>query len=154
MKRQRWLAGLICYVAFGAATQISDPEKFVSEVYRRLAANERASTPYEAPVDIYTPRLKALIAADRRRAKGEVGCVDFDFWVNGQDWELSNIHVSGRDVANRAGQKLVIATFVNLGEANEIHFDFLQVGGKWLLDDVHSVKNAPWTLSQLLKCQP
>lgn len=138
--------------AFAASTEILDPAKFVSGVYSHYAANERRSTAYVPPDDIYTPRLKALFAEDKRRAGGEVGCIDFDFWTNAQDWGLRNIHVTSRDVAQHPDQKVVIATFVNLGEPQEIHFDFQKIGGRWLLDDVHSLKNQPWTLSKLLKC--
>ena len=36
------------------------------------------------------------------------------------------------------------------------HMDetFVRIGGKWLLDDVHSLKGERWTLSKLLMCSP
>jgi hypothetical protein len=144
------LTALMSPDVFGAATQIPDPAKFVSDVYARFVASDS----YRAPEDIYTPRLKALLENDKRQANGEVGCIEFDFWVNGQDWKLSNVRVTGQDVPNRPNGKLVIATFVSIGQREEIHFDFLRVGGRWLLDDVHSVKDPRWTLSELLKCRP
>jgi hypothetical protein len=146
------LAAALFPGAFAASTEILDPGNFVSEVYNHYAANEHRSTAYVPPADIYTPRLKALFAEDKRRAGGEVGCIEFDFWTNAQDSGLHNVRVTSQDVANHPDQKVVIATFVNLREPQEIHFDFQKVGGKWLLDDVHSLKDQPWTLSKLLKC--
>jgi hypothetical protein len=136
----------------GAATEIVDPAKFVTDVYSRYAASDRKGGTYSAPADIYTPRLKALFAEDKRRAGGEVGCIEFDFWTNAQDYGLRDVHVTSQDVTGHPDQKLVIATFLNLRQPQEIHFDFQKVGGKWLLDDVHSLKKETWTLSKLLHC--
>lgn len=139
--------------ALAWATEIGDPVEFVQSVYRHIAASEpSAREPYTPPDDIYTPRLKARFDADARRAKGEVGCVDFVFWINGQDSELKNVRVSRRPVpGGPADRMMVIATFLN-GTPQEIHFDFQKIKGKWLLDEVHSFKEIPWTLSALLKC--
>jgi Protein of unknown function (DUF3828) len=138
--------------ALSAATEIVDPPKFVTDVYDRIVATERRSPGYEPPTDIYTPRLKALFAEDKRHANGEVGCIEFDFWTNAQDWGLRNVRVTSQDVPDHPDRKLVIATFTNLRQPEEIHFDFQKVGGKWLLDDVQSLKKETWTLSKLLKC--
>ena len=135
------------------ATDIGDPGEFVKDVYKKLAASETSTRgPYAPPTDIYSPRLAALFAADEARAKGEVGCIDFDFWINAQDSELKEVRVTVRPASSETGSLMVIATFRN-GPLQEIHFDFKKIGGRWLLDDVHSVKKPQWTLSALLKCQ-
>lgn len=137
-----------------AATDIADPEKFVSDVYKRYVAAQQTHKDYNAPQDIYTPRLAGLFAKDRRLSKGEVGCIDFDFWVNGQDWKLGKVNVSGQPVPGHPDQKLVVAAFDNLRTPMELHFHFVQQRGKWLLDDVDSLKGEKWTLSRLLSCWP
>ena len=138
---------------FAAGTEIADPVNFVSDVYKNYMASRKAK-PYLPPQDIYTPRLKRLLDEDRRKAKGEVGCIDFDFWVNGQDWRLSKLQVVSGKAPSGPDRQVVVATFVSLGSAEEIHFDFERIRGKWLLDDVHSIKGMPWTLSKLLSCWP
>ena len=131
------------------ATDIADPAKFVSDVYKKYMANAH----YEAPSDIYTPRLKRLFDEDRRKANGEVGCVDFDFWLNGQDFSIrKQPDVTGK--SSSPGRQTAIATFVNIRTPMEIQFDFVRIDGKWLLDDVHSLKGERWTLSKLLSCWP
>jgi hypothetical protein len=147
MTRKLALCALLFSGMLGA-TEIADPAKFVTDVYSRYVTKKN----YDPPTDIYTPRLKALFAEDKRRAGGEVGCYEFDFWTNAQDWRLRDVHVTSQDVPGHLDQKLVIATFQNLGQPEEIHFDFQKIGGKWLLDDVHSLKKEPWTLSKLLHC--
>jgi len=135
-----------------AATRIDDPKTFVSDVFRRLIASQAKDRSYEPPEDIYTTRLAKLIRDDRRKAHGEVGCLDFVFWVNGQDWVITDLAVTSTDEGE--DRKTVIAKFRNTGDPQEIHFDFRRVAGRWLLDDAHSLMGEKWTLSQILKCTP
>jgi len=136
--------------ALPASVRISDPASFVAEVYRNLAASESTNQSYLPPEHIYTPRLSKLLQDDKRRAKGEVGCLDFVFWVNGQDWMITNLRITNG--AASQDRTVVIARFVNIDMPEEIHFDFHRIAGGWLLDDVHSVKEPRWTLSDILKC--
>lgn len=133
-----------------SAAPIDDPKAFVTEVYRRLIASQSAGHDYNPPEDIYTARLAKLIHDDEKRAKGEVGCLDFVFWVNGQDWVITNLTVSSSDAGPQ--RKMIVAKFRNTGDPQEIHFDFRRNAGRWLLDDVQSVRAPRWTLSQILKC--
>jgi hypothetical protein len=139
-------------VVLSAPTQIDDPKTFVTEVYRRLVAAQSNSSSYSPLEDIYTARLAKLIRDDKQKAKGEVGCLDFNFWVNGQDWKITNLTITSTDEGQ--DRKTVIAKFRNTGDPQEIHFDFRRNAGRWLLDDVHSLTAPPWTLSQILKCAP
>ena len=135
-------------VLLPAATRIDDPKGFVTEVYRRLLADSS----YEPPADIYSARLGKLLRDDRRKAKGEVGCLDFVFWVNGQDWKVTNLTITRSD--DGPDRKTVAAKFLNFGDPQEIHFDFRRNAGHWLLDEVQSVAGQKWTLSDILKCTP
>src|SRR5258708_5273461 len=115
-----------------AASRIDDPKTFVTEVYRRIVAAQSTHSSYTPPDGIYTPRLEKLLRDDERKAKGEVGCLDFDFWVNGQDWTITHLTITSVD--NGQERKTVISKFLNLGDPQEIHFDFRRNAGHWLLD--------------------
>jgi len=136
--------------SLAAATRIDDPANFVTEVYRHYVAAQSGAHSYNPPDDIYTARLAKLIRDDRQRSKGEEGCLDFDFWVNGQDWKITNLNITSASAG--LDRKTVIAKFRNTGERQEIRFDFRREAGRWLLDDVHSAAAPPWTLSEILKC--
>ncbi len=140
---------LFSTVLFGA-TKIDDPKAFVTEVYRRYSGPK--SRDYSPPDDIYTARLTKLLRDDRRKAKGEVGCLEFDYWVDGQDFMISRVTVTSTDEG--ADRKTVIAKFLNFDKPREIHYDFRRMAGRWLLDDVHSTVDPTWTLSEILKCTP
>lgn len=129
-------------------TRINDPMQFVTGVYRRLMINKS----YDPPEDIYTPRLSELFRQDRVRSKGEVGCLEFVFWVNGQDWMITNLKITKESPA--PDRQIVIARFVNLKTPEEIHLEYQRVGGRWLLDEARSVQSERWVLSQILKCAP
>jgi hypothetical protein len=142
------LAPLLFLNVLSAATRIDDPKAFITEVYRRYSAVK--SSDYFPPDDIYTPRLAKLLRDDRRKAKGEVGCLEFNYWVDGQDFTITRVAITGADEA--PDRKTIIAKFANFDKPREIHYDFQRVGGRWLLDDVHSTLDPTWTLSALLKC--
>ena|SRR5579862_2256819 len=145
-------AVLIAAQISAAPLAINDPVSFVTDVYRNYVKAQSTHGDYTPSESIFTSRLRKLIRDDRKKAKGEVGCLDFDFWVNGQDWTISKIDV--RSGTRSEDRWEVIAKFVNLGSPEEIHFDFQRINGRWLLDDARSVKNERWILSGILKCTP
>lgn len=145
------MLALAAHPAIYAATRIVDPKAFVTEVYNKYVRSQSTHKEYEPPEDIYTDRLAKLIQDDRKKAHGEVGCLDFDFWVDGQDFTITNLKIT--EGAASSDRKTVIASFRNLDANEEIHFEFRQTAGRWLLDEVRSVKKPAWTLSQILKCQ-
>jgi hypothetical protein len=142
---------LLSVLPLSAATHIDDPKTFVTEVYRRFMA-ESTRSPYTPPGDIYTPGLEKLLSDDKRKAKGEAGCLDFVFWLNAQDWKITNLTITSS--ADGQDRQTVVTKFRNSGEPQEMHFDFRRMSGRWLLKDAHSLSAPPWTLSELLKCSP
>jgi hypothetical protein len=139
-----------CALTLSAATRIDDPKIFVSDVYRRIIATQSDKSSYTPPDDIYSARLAKLFRDDRRKAKGEVGCLEFFFWANGQDWAISDLTVTSADQG--PNRKTVTARFMNIDRREEIRFDFLRNGRRWMLDEVYSAAAAPWKLSEILMC--
>ncbi len=131
-----------------AATVVADPAAFVQSVYARLAKGGD----YVPPEDIYTPRLAALWALAEREAHGEVGRIDFLFWIDGQDGTPSDVHVRTVPVEGRKDRRIVVATFKNGDRAEDLRFYFQYTQAGWKLDDVVDAKGlSPWTLSVILK---
>jgi len=131
--------------ANAAPTRIDDPVKFVTATYAATVGKK------PEPDDIYTPRLDALFKLDTKEAGGEVGRIDFDFWMNGQDGTVSGVTVSKVDVDNAKGRMIVVAKFKNEKTPNEIHFYFERTAAGWKLDDARSMAGDPWVLSLMLK---
>jgi hypothetical protein len=139
-------------------TRIGDPEAFVAGVYRRLATLQTTpDAPVLEPTDIYTPRLEALFAEDRRQAGNQIGCIDFDIWTNDNAGDVESPRVTSRGKSASPDRRVVVASFFHTSggskEPQELQFDFHKIGEYWLVDEVHSLKDPRWTLSELLKCK-
>ena len=135
------------------ARGVADPRAFVAQ---RLAGY-RGSTDHVPPDPVwaYSPRLAALFAAyDRwqRRHHDEVGSLDFDWWINAQDWELSRVSVAAADTG--PNRRTVTARWRNADRDDSSRFLFVRIGGRWYLDDaVNGTGHGGdgWTLSELLR---
>ena len=138
-------AVLLGPAASQAATRIDDPVKFVKALYATTVGKK------PEPEDIFSARLDALFKLDTKEAGGEVGRVDFDFWMNGQDGTITGVTVSKIDVENTKDRLIVVAKFKNEKTPNEIHLYFEKTAAGWKLDDARSVMNDPWVLSLMLK---
>lgn len=135
---------VIATLSAHAATTIADPVTFVRGVYAHWNGN--------VPDDVYSARLKALIALDNKEAHGEVGRGnDFNVWCNCQDGTLKNPNITSQDVENAKGRKIVMANFFLDGRKEEIHFYFEKGKDGWKIDDVRALGADAWTYSVLLK---
>jgi len=152
------IVGLVLPLAWSVAasaaapTRIEDPAAFVRTVYDRLAKDDN----YAPPEDIYSPRLKALWAGEVRDAHGEVGRIDFDFWINAQDGKPRNVQIQTQPVEGRRDRQIVTAKFgfQDGPEKETIRFYFERTAGVWKLDEVISAAagtQGAWTLSTILK---
>jgi hypothetical protein len=136
------------------ARGVADPRAFVEQMYAAYVRGHGDSTP-PAPVRAYSPRLAALFAtydAWQRRHSDEVGSIDFDWWINAQDWELANVSVTQADSGRNA--RTVTARWQNSGRADSSRFLFVRIGGRWYLDDAANGSGHGgdgWTLSALLR---
>lgn len=146
-----------------AATRIDDPKAFIAKVYADLAKGQTATgasdEAIDPPDDIYTPALQKAFDDEDKDANGDLGRLDFFFWVNGQDWLLKDVEVTERSVWRRPDRKVVAVSFVNFDQPNSLLFYFQKTGGRWLIDEVESidmgdgaaVEGSDWTLSVILK---
>jgi len=151
MKNVFCTLALIALTAFpaAAATRIDDPVAFLRTAYAKWTAGER----YEVGEDIYTERLAALVALDRKEANGEVPRADdFDFWCNCQDGDIKNVTVKGWSVYGAVPDRQVVeAKFLLEGKRQDILFYFEKTNAGWKLDDVQSLGADAWTLSVICK---
>jgi hypothetical protein len=164
---RRIIAALILGLFFvsgpaAAATRIDDPKAFITRVYAGLMKGQTdiggsLEESIDPPDDIYTPALQKAFDDEDKDSNGEIGRLDFYFWVNGQDWKLSNVEVTERSVWKRPDRKVVAVGFRNFDQESNLLFYFQKVGGRWLIDDVESLdiikgeEGYAWVLSLILK---
>jgi hypothetical protein len=141
------LAGLV-----PAAAQAAEPDVLVRGFYRAYekAGAEPSATRLVRPHA--SGRLGGLLARDEQCAKKsrEPCSLDFDFIVNGQDFEIANVRIAPPAIVGEGAS--VTARFSNFGTPNEIVYSFVREGGAWRLDDVEAraPRESRWRLSRLL----
>ena len=142
--------------AAAEARGVTDPRAFVAAQY--VAYQTPATEPIQWPTYAFSDRLRSLFDAYdawARQHEDLVGSLDFDWWVNAQDWILSNVQVS--ETARSAERRTVSARFTNAGRSDEVRFLFVRQGERWFLDDAiegTGSGDGGWTLSALLQERP
>ena len=143
---------LIAFVPQTAGAETTGgPQAAIAGIYKAYQ-----SAPAKGPDlgKVYSARLQALVDADAKATpEGEVGKIDWDVFVDGQEWEIAELKIA---VVSEDGDRAqVSASFENLGEPREMLFDLVREGGRWLVDDVQSLKpGGRWTMSKILTGAP
>src|SRR5438477_5581059 len=93
--------------------------------------------------------LNALFAADLKEANGEVGRIDFDPYVDGQDYDLTDLKIGDATVT---GDKATIEVkFKNFDMEEDMVFTLVKEADGWKIDDVNSKGGAdPYGLREIL----
>lgn len=135
--------------AAAQAQNQADPVAFVRAIYQDYQRDKPTAWPDRA----YSPRLQKLIDDDKRNTPaGEVGRLDFDPFIVGQDWKIADLKVT---LVSQSGDNAVVAArFRNLGSAVDLRYDLVRAGGRWLIDDLQNLAKPRWTLSKILAGAP
>lgn len=87
---QKYLLPLLALAISAFATAKESPEQIVRKLYDAYfqPSVQESSVVFE---DYASAELKALFAKDEKLADGEIGCIDYDFIIQGQDYDAENI---------------------------------------------------------------
>lgn len=147
------LALALTLAASAAVAAPAAPADLVRDVYQRLIAANQTGEGYDPGDALYSPRLRALEAAARKRAGTDVPCgLDFDIWFDGQEYDLKSADVATAPGAT-ADAQVVVARFESLRQPHELHYTFRRIAGRWRLDEAESVVGTRWVFSKLLRCE-
>ena len=127
---------------------VSDPEAAIRACYAALEKEQYGcddSLPHSA-------RLDALFALDRKEAGGEVGRLDGNYFINGQDGRITASTVTSFPVDGSKSRRIVRVRFKNFDKPMENLFYWERnAAGRWVLDDVAAGGEDPFLLSIALK---
>jgi len=145
------LFALLLGVGEGPAASLpdSDPVSLIKAIYATYTAdNDNPGLPH-----IYSKRLQALIDKDEKETpEGMVGRIDWDVFIDGQDWKLTELNIAL--VSKAADKAQVRATFKNFGQPSNMLFDLVREDGHWRIDDVTKTLPPRWTMSKILLDAP
>jgi len=102
---------------------------------------------------VHNKRLQALIDKDEKETpEGDVGRIDWDLFVDGQDWQLTELKIV--PALKEATRAEVRATFNNFGEPRDILYTLVLENGHWRIDDIQETLKPRWTMSKILLDAP
>ena len=84
--------------------------------------------------------------------EGEVGRIDWDVFIDGQDWKLTELKIT--PVSQTLSQAQVRATFKNFDKPSDMLFDLVLEDGHWRIDDIEKTLKPRWNMSKILTDAP
>jgi hypothetical protein len=146
------LALILAFVAFAFFSTLvhaqnkDDPVALIADIYK----NYQAETDPPGYSDVYSHRLQALIEFN---AEVDPGKIDWDVFVNGNDWKLSELTLAL--ISKSESKAQVRAQFFNFNDPQDMRFDLLREDGQWVIDEVCATKkDHRWTMSKILTGAP
>jgi hypothetical protein len=140
LTRRSLTLGAAC-AAFAAAASAGDESAtaFVTAIYNSYKGKNSKGTALASDRVIrryFEPKLATLMAKDERAAarRHEVGSLDFDPFIDAQDWEIANFDIAISDVA--PGKAQAIVKFINLEERTTVTLDLVQVNKAWRIYEI------------------
>ena len=101
----------------------------------------------------FEPKLAEAMDKDQKAAHGEIGSLDFDPFIDAQDWEFKTFDVALKDTA--PGKITATVTFTNLKEPTTIVLDLVKIKNDWRIYDITWQRDpkseSPATLRALFK---
>ncbi len=134
-----------------AAETFKTPKALLEALYSDGVANADSdgSSPYS---DYFSDHLNALFQADRDNTPhGEVGALDFDPVISGQDGTPTQVQI-GQPILLDDKAELEV-TFRN-GEKVTLYYTLVREHGGWKVDDIANQQGEyPWSLSKIFGAQ-
>jgi uncharacterized protein DUF3828 len=138
---------VLMFAACGPLAVLSAPARgednsalaFVTAIYRSYKGKDAKGVPLENGRIIrryFEPQLATLMAKDQVAAarRGEVGLLDYDPFLDAQDWDTSDFDIAVDDMG--AGKAKATVSFVNQGEAMTVLIDLVQIKNDWRVFDI------------------
>jgi len=142
---------ILAFILFAGAASAksvdSDPVTLITAIYKTYETDQ-AGLPH-----VFSKRLQTLIDKDAKETpEGEVGRIDWDVFIDGQDWKLTELKITPMSQTSSHAQ--VRATFKNFDKPSDMLFDLVLEDGHWRIDDIEKTLKPRWTMSKILTDAP
>lgn len=133
----------------GDAAGVADPAAVIAPLYERYKTDPAVTTfpalPEQAP---WSASLRAELEAMMARSQAtQEPILDFDPFVNAQDWQIGAVAVTTDGFAENS-HAVVRAHFVNGDREDEVLYDLIWEGGGWRVDNM---RHEGWDLRQIVR---
>jgi Protein of unknown function (DUF3828) len=156
LTRRAFTLGAACApIAIATAALAGDASAltFVTDIYNGYKGKGSPGRALDSDPAIrryFEPSLATLMIKDRKRAakRGEVGTLDFDPFVDAQDWEITAFDIAVSDTAQ--GRAVATVKFSNQGKPAVVSLDLVTIKSEWRIRDITwEIDGKPQTLRGL-----
>ena len=140
LSRRSLTLGLACAALIAPAyAGDASATAFITAIYDSYKGKDAKGTPLDSELTIrryFEPKLASLMAIDQKAAarRNEVGALDFDPFLDAQEWDITTFDIVVSDAA--AGKAQATVRFVNLGQSMTVVLDLVQVRNAWRIHEI------------------
>jgi len=153
--RRTFILGAISAAAIVTPSRAADAPAlaFVTQIYNAYKGKGAKGQPLDGERAIrryFEPTLAATMIKDQKDAarRGEVGLLDFDVFVDAQDWEISDFDIAVSETA--PGKASATVKFTNQGSAITVKLELVSIKNDWRISDITWLRDGkPETLRGL-----
>jgi hypothetical protein len=140
--RRTFILGAVCApLAPGRRASAADASAvaFVTDIYCAYKGKDAKGHPLDDERAIrryFEPSLAALMVKDQKTAarRGEVGLLDFDPFIDAQDWDISDFDIAIDEGAPRKATATV--KFTNFDRPVTVRIDLVTIKNEWRIADI------------------
>jgi len=131
LRRAACVLPLVVFASAALAGERS-PEDMLRGLYAQYDTHAHGRGHVDAKA-LMTPQLARAYAKVTRASAGEAPPLDWDIFVNAQDFDVQHLNLS---VAPAGKGEMVTAAFDNLGQPVTVIYAFTHTPAGWRIDDV------------------
>jgi hypothetical protein len=144
----------LAFVGAGLAPSLAatfdTPEALLKQLYVPYTSGDNFNWDNWDDAQFRDKHLNDLFAADLKEANGDVGRLDFDPYIDGQDYEIKDLKFGTPQI--KGDVATVEVTFTNFGDPDDLTFTLVKEDGGWKIDDVVSKGNEyPYSLKEIME---
>jgi hypothetical protein len=133
------------------ARAITDPALVVRQIYDPYLVTD-GNVPTLEEAASWSAQMTADIAAMRARTEpGSMSALDFDPFIAGQDYQLSDVATTTESLAENS-HAVVRASFNNMGQRQEVVYDLVWEDDRWKVDNIRGdTQGTAWDMRQIIQ---
>ncbi len=125
------------------------PKALLEALYAPYKAGDSFDWSTWDEAKLRSKELNDLFAKDLKEANGDMGRLDFDPYIDGQDYVLSDLKIGDATIAGDTAK--VEVTFKNMDSAEDLMFTLVKEADGWKIDNVaSSSKEYPYDLKAIM----
>ena len=144
------LAAFLAMALPALAASYETPKALLEALYSPYAKGDDFDWSTWDESQFRSKHLNELYDKDAKEANGDTGRLDFDSYIDGQDYQISDLKIGEPAVEGDSAK--VEVTFKNFHTAEDLMFTLVKEADGWKVDDVvSSNKDFPYSLKAIME---